>query len=116
VLDRQGHVELANSAFENSSSMTDTRLPSFDIRDMGISDDKARDSGQLISQIFAGNAVQRTVRQWRKDGQILDLALHGVPLVEDNEVRGAYLIYQDVRGRSLPRKHRGNMRSHWISW
>jgi diguanylate cyclase (GGDEF)-like protein/PAS domain S-box-containing protein len=96
VLDRQGHVELANSAFEKLFQYDRHELASFDIRDMGISDDKTRDSGQLISQIFAGNALRRTVRQWRKDGQILDLALHGVPLLHDNEVRGAYLIYQDV--------------------
>jgi diguanylate cyclase (GGDEF)-like protein/PAS domain S-box-containing protein len=99
VLDRQGHVELANSAFEKLFQYDRHELASFDIRDMGIFDDKARDSGQLILQIFAGNAVQRTVRQWRKDGQILDLALHGVPLLQGNEVRGAYLIYQDVSGQ-----------------
>jgi PAS domain S-box-containing protein len=86
VLDRQGRVELANSAFEKLFQYDQNELASFDIRDMGISDDKARDSGQLILQIFAGNTLQRTVRQWRKDGQILDLALHGVPLLQDNEV------------------------------
>ncbi len=99
VLDRQGRVELANSAFEKLFQYDRHELASFDIRDMGISDDKALDSGQLILQIFAGNTLQRTVRQWRKDGQILDLALHGVPLLQDNEVRGAYLIYQDVSGQ-----------------
>ena len=99
VLDRQGHVELANPAFEKLFQYDRHELSSFDIRDMGISDDKARDSGQLISQVFAGNALQRTVRQWRKDGQVLDMALHGVPLLQGNEVRGAYLIYQDVSGQ-----------------
>src|SRR6202023_857266 len=67
-----------------------------DIASLGIPDDEAIDSAQLVPQIFAGNALHATVRQQRKDGQILDLALHGVPLLLNGEVRGAYLIYEDV--------------------
>ena len=41
--------------------------------------------------------MRKTVRQRRKDGKILwFLALHGVPLLLNGEVRGAYLIYQDI--------------------
>jgi diguanylate cyclase (GGDEF)-like protein len=50
----------------------------------------------LLAQIFAGNALHRIVRQRRKDGRILDLAVHGVPLLHSDEVRGAYLIYEDI--------------------
>jgi diguanylate cyclase (GGDEF)-like protein len=76
---------------------------------MGMPDDEATDSAHLIPQIFAGNALHRTVRQRRKDGQILDLALHGVPLLLNSEVRGAYLIYEDVseqiRANEAQRQH-----------
>ncbi|HKB98548.1 MAG TPA: diguanylate cyclase [Terriglobales bacterium] len=96
VLDRQGRVELANPAFENLFQYNHHELTAIDIGSMGIPDDEATDSMHLIPQIFAGNALQRTVRQKRKDGEILDLALHGVPLLQGDEVRGAYLIYQDV--------------------
>src|SRR5260370_160622 len=64
--------------------------------DVGIAGEEAMGSAQLIPQIFAGNALHRTVRRRRKDGQILDLALHGVPLPVNGEIRGAYLIYEDV--------------------
>jgi diguanylate cyclase (GGDEF)-like protein/PAS domain S-box-containing protein len=96
VLDRQGSVELANSAFEKLFQCDRHQLNSIDIGSTWIPDDGATDSAQLISQIFAGNALHRTVRRRRKDGQILDLALHGVPLVVNGEVRGAHLIYEDV--------------------
>jgi diguanylate cyclase (GGDEF)-like protein len=49
-----------------------------------------------MAQIFAGNALHKIVRQRRKDGTILDLALYGVPLILEKKVRGAYLIYQDI--------------------
>jgi diguanylate cyclase (GGDEF)-like protein/PAS domain S-box-containing protein len=96
VLDRQGSVELANSAFERLFQYDRNELTSIDIGTMEVADDETMDSAELIPQIFAGNAFHRTVRQRRKDGHILDLALHGVPLLVGSEVRGAYLIYEDV--------------------
>ncbi|MGA8272721.1 MAG: diguanylate cyclase [Candidatus Sulfotelmatobacter sp.] len=96
VLDRQGQVELANSAFEKLFQYDRRELAAIDIGSMTPPDRDATDSAQLIPQIFAGNAVHRTVRQKRKDGQILDLALHGVPLLLNTEVQGAYLIYEDI--------------------
>jgi diguanylate cyclase (GGDEF)-like protein/PAS domain S-box-containing protein len=96
VLNRQGSVELANSAFEKLFQYDRHQLKSIDIESTWIPEDEATDSAQLISQIFAGNALRRTVRRRRKDGQILDLALHGVPLLVNGEVRGAHLIYEDV--------------------
>jgi diguanylate cyclase (GGDEF)-like protein/PAS domain S-box-containing protein len=109
VLDRRGSVELANSAFERLFQYDRQELTAIDIAHMGIPDDEAADSAQLIPQIFAGNALHRTVRRRRKDGQILDLALHGVPLPVNGEIRGAYLIYEDVseqiRAGEAQRRH-----------
>ncbi len=109
VLDRKGSVELTNSAFEKLFQYERQELASIDIGNMGAPDEETTDSAQLIPQIFAGNALHRTVRQRRKDGQILDLALHGVPMLLNNEVRGAYLIYEDVseqmRAAELQRQH-----------
>jgi diguanylate cyclase (GGDEF)-like protein/PAS domain S-box-containing protein len=109
VLDRQGSVELANSAFERLFLYDRRDLASIDIRRMGIPGDEDANSMQLIPQIFAGNAVHKTVRQRRKDERILDLALHGVPLLVSGEVRGAYLIYEDVseqtRASEAQRQH-----------
>jgi diguanylate cyclase (GGDEF)-like protein/PAS domain S-box-containing protein len=96
VLDRLGTVELANSAFEKLFQYDRRQLASIEFRSLDVSDDPASDSRELIRQIFSGKALRKTVRQRRKDGKVLDLALHGVPLVERGQVEGAYLIYEDV--------------------
>jgi diguanylate cyclase (GGDEF)-like protein/PAS domain S-box-containing protein len=96
VLDRRGAVELANSAFEKLFQYDRHELASIDIKRMGMPDDEASDSTELIRQVFAGKALRKTVRQRRRDGGILDLALHGVPLLVGGEVGGAYLIYEDI--------------------
>jgi diguanylate cyclase (GGDEF)-like protein/PAS domain S-box-containing protein len=109
VLDRKGGVELANPAFEKLFQYDRRELASIDIANMEIPDDETADSAQLIPQIFAGKALNRTVRQRRKDGELLHLALHGVPLLINNEVRGAYLIYEDIseqlRANEAERRH-----------
>jgi diguanylate cyclase (GGDEF)-like protein/PAS domain S-box-containing protein len=109
VLDRQGCVELANSAFEKLFQYQRHELDSIDVGTLGILDNEAADSSHLIAEIFAGKTLHSTARQRRKDGQTLDLALHGVPLLLNNEVRGAYLIYEDVseqtRASEAQRQH-----------
>jgi len=96
VLDRQGAVQLVNSAFEKLFQYDHRNVTTSDIRGLGMLDVNGSDSAELISQIFAGKALHRTVRRLRKDGTILDLALHGVPLRVDGDTLGAYLIYEDV--------------------
>jgi PAS domain S-box-containing protein len=109
VLDRQGSVELANAAFEKLFQYDRNQLNSIDIGNISPPDDEARNSAQLLPQIFTGKALHTTVRQRRKDGEILDLALHGVPLLLSGEVRGAYLIYEDIsqqiRANEAQRQH-----------
>ena len=96
VLDRQGAVELANSAFEKLFQCDRHELASIDIRRLAASAEEASESTELIRQIFAGNALRKTIRHQQGDGTALDLAVHGVPLSVGGEVRGAYLIYEDV--------------------
>jgi diguanylate cyclase (GGDEF)-like protein/PAS domain S-box-containing protein len=90
---------LANVAFGKLFQYNQLELSSIAIGSIGMLDNEGTDSMPLISQIFAGEAMHRTVRQRRKDGHILDLALHGVPLLINGDVRGAYLIYEDISER-----------------
>jgi diguanylate cyclase (GGDEF)-like protein/PAS domain S-box-containing protein len=96
VLDRQGSVELANSALEKLFQYDRSELTSIDIGSIDAPDSSILGVQPLIRRIFAGEALHTTVRQCRKDGKVLDLALHGVPLLLNGEVRGAYLIYEDI--------------------
>jgi len=109
VLDRQGSVELANSAFEKLFEYDRGGVASMDLGTVEISDNDPTELKEMIPQIFAGNALHRTVRRRRKDGQILDIALHAVPLQVNGQVRGAYLIYEDVseqiRASEAQREH-----------
>jgi GAF domain-containing protein len=45
---------------------------------------------------LGGRACHQTIRQKRKDGKSLDLALNAVPLKVQGRVRGVYAIYEDI--------------------
>jgi diguanylate cyclase (GGDEF)-like protein/PAS domain S-box-containing protein len=109
VLDRKGRVELANSALQKLLQYDRDELASINMWSSGMPEDENTSTATLIPKIFAGRALHDTVRQRRKDGQILDMALHGVPLLQHGEVSGAYLIYQDisdqVRATEAQRQH-----------
>ena len=109
VLNRQGSVELANSAFEKLFQYDRHEFAAMDFGSIRIPDDDATDSTRLIPQVFAGTTQHKTVRQRRKDGGIVDLAFHGVPLLLTGEIRGAYLIYEDIsqqiRASEAQRQH-----------
>jgi len=96
VLDRQGRVELANSAFETLFQHDRRDLSSIAIAGRSAPQDQAAESAEFLPQILAGNAVHRTLLHCRSDGVKVHLALHGVPLVLKGEVRGAYLLYEDI--------------------
>jgi PAS domain-containing protein len=62
-----------------------------------------------IEKVIAGETLHTTARRRRKDGQILDLEVHAVPLVVAGSVRGSYMIYEDIseqiRASEAERKH-----------
>src|SRR4030081_1480560 len=51
---------------------------------------------RIPRRLFCSSSPETRCTRQCKDGKILDLALHGVPLLVNGEVRGAHLIYEDV--------------------
>jgi diguanylate cyclase (GGDEF)-like protein/PAS domain S-box-containing protein len=91
VFNREGRVELANPAFE--------KLLLYKQRDLAIGDIATlwlEGIATALPKAMAGDTCHETVRQKRKDGKTLDLALHAVPLIVKGSVRGVYAIYEDV--------------------
>ena len=104
VFNRQGRVELANAAFG--------KLLQFDQRELAIGDIATLWLEQMptvLVRALAGTPSHTTVRQRRKDGMLLDLNLHAVPLMVKGKVHGVYAIYEDiseqVRAADVERKH-----------
>lgn len=99
VLDSAEKVQLCNPAFEHMFQYSRLEIvgkPADGLLAEGNLLAKARD----ISQGTLGGApVTLVTRRMRKDRSLVDVELHGVPLVVKGEVVGSLGIYQDISAR-----------------
>jgi diguanylate cyclase (GGDEF)-like protein/PAS domain S-box-containing protein len=109
VLDQQGWVELTNGAFDKLFRFDPRELAGGDLSRILVPDDSWTESMLSIEKIIAGETLHTTARRRRKDGHILDLEVHAVPLLVDGRVRGSYMIYKDIseqiRASQAERQH-----------
>jgi PAS domain S-box-containing protein len=108
TLDPKGNVELANPAFQKlflhdpTGGHIDTTFT------------EQRTANIVSEQELAGKAFHGTVQRRRKDGRVLDLDLHAVPLVVNGVRRGSFGIYNDiseqVRVSQVEREHAQSLR------
>jgi diguanylate cyclase (GGDEF)-like protein/PAS domain S-box-containing protein len=104
VFNEDARVEFANPAFEKMLLYKQQDLAIGDIATLWL-----EGIASALPDALSGETSHLTVRQKRRDGKTLDLALHAVPLKVQGRVRGVYAIYQDiseqVRAAEAERKH-----------
>ena len=109
VLDQEGRVELTNVAFDKLFLFDHRELVGSDLSRIFVADEAPTESAPSIERVLAGETLHTTARRRRKDGHILDLEVHAVPLAVDGRVRGSYSIYKDIseqiRAAQAERKH-----------
>jgi diguanylate cyclase (GGDEF)-like protein/PAS domain S-box-containing protein len=109
VLDQQGRVELTNPAFDQLFRFAHGELTGSGLDRIFVPDDNRSESTISIEKVIAGETLHTTAKRRRKDGQVLDLEVHAVPLVVAGRVRGSYMIYKDIseqiRATEAERKH-----------
>lgn len=96
VLNREGRVDLVNEAFTRLSLYQPSELVGHDLDSAFLPADPSAEAAAWSTEVLGGQAVDRTVRRRRKDGSIVDLELHAVPLVIAGRVQGAYAICKDI--------------------
>jgi diguanylate cyclase (GGDEF)-like protein/PAS domain S-box-containing protein len=97
ALDRAGNVELCNRAFEDLFGFHRTELagrPFDSVVGTGEHDHPL----ELSPEVYAGKSVQAITQRKRNDGVLIDVNVHAVPLIIDDEVRGSYALYEDISG------------------
>ncbi len=109
VLDQQGHVELTNAAFDDLFRFAQGELTGSDLGCIFVPDDGWTESTLSIEKVIAGETLHTTAKRRRKDGQVVDLEVHAVPLVVAGRVHGSYMIYKDIseqiRASEAERQH-----------
>ncbi len=99
VLDSAEKVQLCNPAFEQMFQYSRVEI-------LGKLADGLLAEGNLLAEArnisrgtLGGAPVSLVTQRMRKDRSLVDVELHGVPLVVNGEVVGSLGLYQDISGR-----------------
>ncbi len=90
ILDRKGGVQVANAAFQKLflNDPTGGHIDTIFTNE--------REARAVSLQVFGGKAFHGIVQRQRKDGKVLELDLHAVPLMVKGLQIGAFGIYNDI--------------------
>ncbi|SEB42925.1 PAS domain-containing sensor histidine kinase [Terriglobus roseus] len=99
VLDSQHKFQLCNPAFLDLFKFEAAELETWALDSMIAGPDFLLEATELTHRVLSGKRVHTVTKRRRKDGLIIDVELHGVPLIVDGVVLGVYGLYQDVTER-----------------
>src|ERR1700674_1388965 len=99
VLDSSEKVQLCNPAFEHMFQYSRLEITGKPIDGLLAKGDLLLEAGDISHGTLGGTPVNLVTRRMRKDQSLVDVELHGVPLVVNGEVVGTLALYQDISAR-----------------
>jgi len=99
VLDPWHRVQLCNPAFERLFQYTRDELVNANLEDLITRNELTNEAVLIWKRVLAGDKVYASTKRFRKDGSIVDVEIHGIPLIIKGRLIGVYGIYHDVSQR-----------------
>ena len=99
VLDSAEKLQLCNPAFERMFQYSAADIVGMPADGLIAAGDHLSEARQISRKTLGGMPISLITKRKRKDGSLVDVELHGVPLVVNGEVVGSLGIYQDISVR-----------------
>jgi PAS domain S-box-containing protein len=99
TLDAQSRVQMCNPAFERLFLYRRAEIEGVNLDELLAPPESVSEALELTSQSLNGIAVHTTSRRRRKDGTLIDVEVHGVPLVMHGALVGQLGLYHDITER-----------------
>jgi two-component system, NarL family, sensor kinase len=99
VLDPEHRVKMCNPAFESLFQLKQSEIVGTNLDAAIATPEEAERAREVTRRVLSGEAVHMGTRRRRRDGAIMEVELHGVPLIVDHQRVGAFAIYQDITER-----------------
>lgn len=114
VLDNSNRFLNINKEFEQIFQYTLDEVMGENIDEYIASDEKADEAMGLAARAQKGETVHiETVRK-RKDGTLVDVLLHGVPIYMDGEQIGIYGIYLDITEKMESEREKNRLKDQLL--
>ena len=99
VLDAEQKVQLCNPAFEHLFQYTRQEVIGKPVDGLLADGDLLLEARTISRGTLDGTPVSLITRRMRKDRSLVDVELHGVPLIVNGKVVGSFAMYQDISAR-----------------
>jgi two-component system sensor histidine kinase/response regulator len=99
VQDKNARIELANPAFQSLFGYTPAETIGEHLDHLVAPGEMRGDANANFQQVISAQAIHKTARRRRKDGNLVDVEIHGVPIRREEKVTGTLVLYQDLTER-----------------
>ena len=96
VLDPQLEVISCNSAFEKLFLYKQEEVIGRNVDELVSPVGQLEDLNRITQEVLGGGTVRRLARRRRKDGELVDVELFGVPIIAQGEMIGVLGLYHDI--------------------
>jgi two-component system, NarL family, sensor kinase len=101
VLDPTHRVQLCNPAFERLFQYNRYELMNANVEDLITRHELTVEAVGIWKRVLQGEKVYASTKRRRKDGSVVDVEIHGIPLIIKGKLIGVYGIYHDVSQRKV---------------
>jgi PAS domain S-box-containing protein len=99
VLDKNHRVQMCNPAFEELFQFKSAEIAGLELDSLVASEELKEAASDMTMACMQGQVAHAITRRRRKDGSLVDVEIHAVPLQISGQLEGAYAIYQDISER-----------------
>ncbi len=99
ILDLDHHVITCNPAFEYLFGYPENEVVGSNLDDLITTPTVLAEAQFYTQRALNGESVYATGKRRTKDGHLIDVEIHGVPVMVENQMIGIYALYNDISQR-----------------
>jgi len=99
VINKSRRVQMCNPAFEDLFQYKSAEIAGLEVDTLVAPEELKAEASGMTESNLQGKVSHLITRRRRKDGSLVDVEIHGVPLLIGHQVEGGYGIYQNISER-----------------
>jgi len=96
LLDTEHRIQFCNKAFESLFLYSEDELKAGDLQKMIAMSSKAPEAIDIWLRVLMRERVYVSTQRQRKDGALVEVEIHGIPVIVNDALLGVIAIYYDV--------------------
>ncbi len=99
ALDPRHKVQFCNEAFEKLFCYTESELVAEDLQELIATNELAPEAIEIWRRVLSGESVYAATQRRRKDGNVVEVELRGVPIMAEGVLVAVLAFYHDISQR-----------------